>query len=99
VIGELQKLDLEFRNADSLGADLRFFDLWRGQNCGNQVLAKFGGKRLEKTRCEVAMLIGSQTETQAELGVVLEQRNLPGGAAALVVFTPRRNGKIAAVNR
>ena len=82
-----------------LGGQFQLVLLRRFEQLADQIVADLAGQALEQVLDVAARLIQRQAESQAEFGVVLEQRIAPGGAAPVRVDRVGRRGQIAAVDR
>ena len=87
------------RHTLALGSDPRLSGLVGGQDVRGQMLADERGQSLDELpRLQVLRLV-AEAQPEPELGVVLEQRVVPGGTPSLGVGGPRGGWQIAAVDR
>ena len=70
-----------------------------GEDLVDELRADLRRQRLQEVHGHRVVLVGGEAQAEAELGVVLEQRVRPGGAAPFGVLGPRRGREVAAVDR
>src|ERR1700722_680473 len=93
-----QQACFQFGNPVTLRAQLEFLNLRRVQQVLHKTVSNDRCQPLQQRMGHRDVLVGGDPEAHAELGVVLEQRVRPGGAAAFMIFGPRRYGQAAAID-
>ena len=93
-----RQLLLEGGDALALLVDAGFVGLDGVDEAGHEVVAEFGGELLEQLAGELLLLVNGDAEAEAEFGVVLEERVVPGRAASVLVLGVGRGGQVAAVD-
>jgi len=83
----------------ALCADLGLVQLRRRQDRIDEVAPSFGAKPRASVFASSRCLSAARRKSEAEFGIVLEQRVRPRWPAALLVLRPRRDREVAAIDR